>query len=340
MDSLKRSIAVCALALGALGYADAQTPAAAPKPAAPPTQPLKLQSLDPATKADPFSPVDPKLFTASSPSVQTVDAFLQATWGYDVNRIWRVQGIEKTEAPGVSKVVVQVSEKTSNAPVQSVAFFVMPDGGHAIAGSALVAFGPKPFGENRAKLEARADGPAVGAASKSLLLVEFSDLQCPHCKDAQATMKNLEQDYPMARIVYQPFPLMQIHPYAFQAAAYGLCVAKQKNDAYATYAQAVYDTQAALTAETGETTLKAAVTKAGLDPAAVAACSSTSAIAAQLKASLKLGEEIGVDQTPMLAVNGRLLPLGSIPYETLKQILDFTMKQDGVAGGQPVLNLR
>ncbi len=327
MDSLNKAMVVAALAstMGITGTVLAQA-----APAGPAAQKsLQLQSLDPVTKADPFPAADPKNFTSSSPTLQTVDGFLTALWGYDPNRIWRVEAIQKTDAPGIAKVVVFVSERTPNAQVQSTAFFITPEGKHAIAGASVVPFGEKPFADLNALIASRADGPTRGSASKKLMLVEFSDLQCPHCKDAQETMKNLERDYPNAHIVYQAFPLVQIHPFAFQAAAYGACVAKQKNDAYFTYAQAVYDTQGALTAETGETTLKNAVTKAGLDPAAIATCAATSSIKDQVKASIKLGEDAGVDQTPMIAVNGRVLPLGSVPYETLKNIIDFTEAQDG-----------
>ena len=91
-----------------------------------------------------------------------------------------------------------MSEKGSaNARVTSTAFFVMPDGKHAIADT-MLDFGANPFAERRKILQDRADGPAQGAASKDLLLVEFSDLQCPHCKEAQTTMTQLAKDFPAA----------------------------------------------------------------------------------------------------------------------------------------------
>ena len=34
-------------------------------------------------------------------------------------------------------------------------------------------------------------GRRAGAAGKELLLVEFADLQCPHCKDAQPVMDQI-----------------------------------------------------------------------------------------------------------------------------------------------------
>jgi protein-disulfide isomerase len=95
----------------------------------------------------------------------------------------------------------------------------------------------------------------------------------------------------------------------------------------------VVDAQAALTPETGDETLKNAVTKAGLDPAAIDACAATQAIKDQVNASIKLAQDVGVEQTPMLAVNGHLLPLTNIPYETLKNIVAYQATLDGVTTG-------
>ncbi len=310
--------------------------AAAPAAGAPRQAPsLAAPAPAPGTAvapSDPFPRVDLKNFTADSPTQATVDGFLKSLWGYDPNRAWRVEGIQKTPAAGVSKVTVFVTEKGSpNARVQSTAFYVMPDGKHAIADT-LVDFGATPYAEKRKLLEDRANGPAVGAASKDLLLVEFSDLQCPHCKEALTTMQQLAKDFPQARIVYQPFPLVAIHPAAFQAAAEGLCVAKQSTDAYLAYEAAVYATQEALTPEGTAAALSAAVTKAGQDPAAIASCAATPAIKDAVSASIKLGEDTGVDQTPTIAVNGRLLPASpaAMPYETLKKIILFQAQLDGL----------
>jgi protein-disulfide isomerase len=124
---------------------------------------------------------------------------------------------------------------------------------------------------------------------------------------------------------------VDIHPYAYQAATYGACVAKQSNDAFFTYAQSVYDTQGALLPDTADQTLKAAVTKAGQDPAAIATCAAGEAAKAEVDASIKLANDLGVDSTPMLSVNGRLLSITSIPYETLKSLIVFQAGLDGAS---------
>src|SRR5205814_8942391 len=60
--------------------APAQAAPAQAAPAQKPAAPLQLQDMGQNPKADPFPPVNPKYFTAASPTVGTVDAFLKALW--------------------------------------------------------------------------------------------------------------------------------------------------------------------------------------------------------------------------------------------------------------------
>ena len=280
-----------------------------------------------APPADPFPPANPKFFDTPSPTAADVDAFLRAIWGYDANRSWRVEAIQKTLAPGVSKVTIFLADKSQGGQVQQVRFFVTPDGKYAIADT-VFRFGARPFDETAKLLEQGADGPAQGSASKKFLMVEFADLQCPHCKEALPTIEKLHQDFPDARIVYQNYPLTEIHPFAFKAAAYGTCVAAAKGDAaFFLYEKDVFDHQEALTDALAQQTLDNAVTKAGASPASVATCAASPATKSKIDAQVALGDKIGVDQTPMIAVDGHLMPLGGLPYETLKQVIEWDRKQ-------------
>lgn len=281
------------------------------------------QSAD-AVAGPVFPKPDPADFTASAPTKEQVLGFLQAAWGYDPNRVFQVQRISKTSVPGISNVLVAVGEK-GNKQVQALQFFALQDGKHIIAQGEILPFGEHPYSENRATLEQRANGPSRGAADKKLEIVEFADFQCPHCKEAQANMDKLATDFPNAHIVFQNFPLVKIHPEAMRAAEYGHCVAKLGgNEAFFQFASAVFDGQAGLASSDGaELTLNSAISKAGQDPAKVAACSKEPATEAAVKADIQLAEDLAVNQTPELAINGRLIPLGGLDYETLKKIVAY-----------------
>lgn len=279
-----------------------------------------------------FPKVDPANFTAASPTKETIDAFFTANWGFDTDRIWEVAAVLKTHIDGLSKVVVYVGDKSGKQKPQVLVFFALPDGKHIIIGDQIIPFGAHPFAEARETLKQRADGPYRGSESKDFEIVEFADFQCPHCKAAQATMDKLAADYPNARIVYQSFPLEKIHPESFHAAAVGVCVAKiGGNKAFFTYAAAVFDGQEGLSSPDSATlTLNSAVTKAGLDPAKVEACSKLPATKATVDAGSKLAEDLDVSETPLLMINGRPIP-GSVPYDQLKTVIDYELKLDGIS---------
>jgi protein-disulfide isomerase len=295
--------------------------------------PATTTATAPAATAQNFPAIDPANFTATSPSKETVVAFLNTTWGYDDTRVWQVQAIQKTAVEGISKVVVLVGDKSGKQKYSAVQFFALPDGKHIIAGDEIIAFGEHPYAETRAVLQQRADGPYRGTASKELELVEFADFQCPHCKDAQANLEKLLVDFPKARIVFQSFPLERIHPAAANAAAYGVCVNKEGgSSAFFQFASAVFEGQDGLATTDGATlTLNSAVSKVGLEPAKIAACAAKPESKADVAASEKLAKDLDISQVPTLMINGRGIGIGGLNYDTLKQIIAFQAKLDGVA---------
>lgn len=328
---IARFAGVAVLALSATAFpllAQQQVPAAPPQNAAPGQVPAA-----PAPSAAPVFPKpDPRNFTATTPTKDEVDAFLHASWGYDENRVWEVAAILKTPVPNLSKVAVYIGDKTGKEKPSAFLFFVLPDGKHIIAGDDVYPFGAHPYADNRAILQQRADGPYKGPASKDLELVEFADFECPHCKEAQANMDKLAVDFPNARIVFQNYPLERIHPEAKLAAEYGACVAKLGgNDAFFRFASAAFDGQEGLATADGATlTLNSAVTKAGLDPAKVSACAALPATSQEVENSVKLAQDLNVNQTPTLAINGRIVPIGGISYDVLKKIVLFQEQLDGI----------
>jgi protein-disulfide isomerase len=286
----------------------------------------------PAVAAGPtFPPPEPSDFTAETPTKEQVKAFLQASWGYDTNRVYEVSRILKTNVPGISSVVVLVGEK-GRKETGSLQFFALSDGKHIITNNEILPFGEHPYADNRAALVSLADGPSSGATGKDLELVEFADFQCPHCKEAQPTLEKLLKDFPNAHFVFENYPLPQ-HPQAFRAAAYGVCVAKLGGSkAFFDYSAAVFDGQAGLATDEGATlTLNSAVTKAGQDPEKVEACSKLPATKTTIGASVKLAQDLNVNQTPSLAINGRIIPVGGLSYDSLKQIVSYHVASDGPA---------
>jgi len=296
-----------------------------------PAAPVAVPAAPAPAAAPVFPKPDPKNFSATSPTKETINAFLAASWGYEDTRVWQVQAIIKTPVDGISKVVVLVGDKTGKEKPAVLQFFALPDGKHIITGDQIVAFGANPYADFRAQLQQQANGPFRGSPSKDLELVEFADFQCPHCKEAQANMDKLAVDYPKARIVFQSDPLASIHPESVVAASYGVCVASLGGStAFFQFASTVFEGQDGLATPDGATlTLNSAVTKAGLDPAKVAACAATPQTKATVDSSVKLADDMGITQVPMLVINGRQVPANA-PYDTLKKIIEYQIKMDGL----------
>lgn len=320
-----RSRLTLALALTLSIPLNAQTPA------------LAAPAGSEAARIPQLPPADPRNFTAPSPTAATVDAFLRALWGYDGDRTWRVAGVQTTAAPGVSRVTVWVLEKAPGAEIQQMVFLVTPDGKHAIEGVDIIPFGEKPFAPTRELLRTGANGPYHGPASRDFEMVEFVDLQCPHCREAQGVMEQLARDFPGAHIATQLYPLVTIHSSAYKAAKYATCAERTSPDGVFKFMHEVLESQDSLTPTADDDVLKAAATRAGLDANALATCAASPAAQSDVDAQMRLAVAADVDQTPMLAVNGRMIPeFNSIPYEQLKTIIRYQATLDGVdAGSKP-----
>src|SRR5277367_4011978 len=178
------------------------------------------------------SNADPKL-----PSEAIVDSFLYQMFGYDSTFTYKVAEIKPSIVEGMAEVTVLLSTAQGQ---QSNKLYVSADGAHALVGE-VIPFGAHPFAADARKLE-RANGPSKGPATAPVTVVEFSDLQCPHCKDAQPKIDKMLASEPNVRFVYQSFPL-PMHDWAAKAAAYADCVGRNSNPAFWKFIQGVYDAQ-------------------------------------------------------------------------------------------------
>src|SRR4051812_5189454 len=253
-----RTLLTCFILLSCAAVA--QTPAT--KPAAPKNLKGTVTKTAPAENQPATKTV--------LPTEADVNGFLQHMFGYDPKITWKIQRISATEIPGVSSVLLVIG----NSP-QPTELLVMPGNKHAIVGQLeVIPFGPDPFADARKKLVA-ADGPSRGPAGARVTIVEFSDLQCPFCKQSQPTVDKLMQDYPNARLIFENFPLDSIHKWALKAAHYDDCVAQANPKAFWDFVQKVYDVQSDINESNADSKLTDVATAIGLDGAKIAACSAT-----------------------------------------------------------------
>jgi len=282
------------------------------KPAQP-TTPAAKQPAKPAAKA----PETPDAAAAGLPSEDTVNSFLYQMFGHDPTVSWKVVEIRPSEVAGLSEITVVITNQQGSNMNK---LYVTADGKHALTGE-ILPFGAKPFADARSKLEKGVNGPAKGPAKAPVTIVEFSDMQCPHCKEAAPTVDKLLAQEPNTRFILQTFPLPS-HNWAEKAADYVDCVGRSSNEAVWKFVQKTYDQQDSITESNADEKLKAIATESGAKGDEIAACAAKPETKARVEASVELGKSVGVTGTPTLSINGRMLPANA-PLDALKRVVDF-----------------
>jgi protein-disulfide isomerase len=276
---------------------------------------------------EPAAPHAAAKATAGSnlPTEETVNAFLKQMFGYDSALSWKIVSIKPSPAEGLTEVNVSIGGPQGKA---SNKFYVTEDGRHVISGE-IIPFGAHPFVATQKELEKGVNGPSHGPANASVTVVEFSDLQCPHCKEAQPTMDKLMAEDKDVRVIFQSFPL-PMHDWAAKAAAYADCVGRSSNDAFWKFIPSVYAAQSDITAANADEKLAGLADSAGVKGADVAACAAKPETTSRVEKSVALGNALNVDSTPTLFINGRKLPV--VAYEVLQKLVAFAAKEAAPVG--------
>jgi len=116
------------------------------------------------------------------------------------------------------------------------------------------------------------------------------------------------------RIVFKDFPLPN-HAEAFKAAEAAHCAGEQKK--YWELHDAMFTNTRALQVPA----LKQTARTLGLDGAKFDQCLDSGKHAANVRADMALGERMGVNSTPTIYINGRVL-IGAQPFDAFKQVID------------------
>lgn len=88
-----------------------------------------------------------------------------------------------------------------------------------------------------------ADDHIIGSPTAPIVLVEYSDFQCPFCKMIHPSLKQIvSESNGQIAWVYRDFPLYQIHPEAENSANAAECIAALKgNDAFWKFGDAIFE---------------------------------------------------------------------------------------------------
>lgn len=155
---------------------------------------------------------------------------------------------------------------------------------------------------------------SLGPGNAPVVITEFSDFQCPYCREAQATIKQVLSDYKeQVRWEFKHLPL-DIHADAFAAAKAAVCAGEQHTF------WAMHDALFKLNELSAET-LKLTAGKLGLDVNRFVECLSAERTQNSVRQDLLEARRLGINSTPTFLVNGKLLR-GAVKLDTFKTSIE------------------
>jgi protein-disulfide isomerase len=282
--------------------------------------PTTHRPLTPQAKAQIEKDTAPR---TALPTTADIDAYMKRSFGYDPGVSWQVYEIRESPVPGLAEIIVSVNKG------QPYHLYYWPNAQIAFVGQ-TIPFGPNPYASARAHLK-DAFGPSRGSQNPPIDIIEFSDLECPHCKAAQPILEKLYADFPQVRFIFQQFPLpASLHPWALKAAQYADCAGQMNKDAFWKYVDAIFENQGGIALATADDKLKELATANGYDAQKISTCAASPETDARIKKSQAVGAALDVNETPTVFVNGRRVSgVANIPYDNLKQLVQFEIDHAG-----------
>ncbi len=169
----------------------------------------------------------------------------------------------------------------------------------------------------------------LGDKNAKVTIVEFSDLQCPFCRQfAEATLPSIKQQYidtGKARLVYRHFPL-DFHPASKPSAEALECAGEQGK--FWQLHDKIFAEEAKKgqgTIEYGKPDIKRWALGLGMNAIQFNKCLDADKYAGRIEADTNYGASIGVSGTPAFFINGKRL-IGAQPFATFKATIDAAMQ--------------
>jgi protein-disulfide isomerase len=216
------------------------------------------------------------------------------------------------------EVPVEVVTQNGIVPLR---YFVSKDGKLIVKGN-VYDVSKNPFQGELNKLKTDLQ-PSFGSPGAPVVLVLFSDFECPRCKEeAQAMRANLLKEFPdKVRVYFKDFPLEQMHPWAKPAAIAGRCVYRQQPAAFWDYYDWIYEHQGEILADNLKTKVAGWAESKNVDTQKLIECMDTKATEAEVDREVVEGRNLLISGTPTLFINGRPIT-GAIPWDTLKEVIN------------------
>jgi protein-disulfide isomerase len=229
--------------------------------------------------------------------------------------------------PGFYEVKIRGSQGNAS---QEETFYVSKDGQKIIRGN-VFDIAQNPFKPELAKLKTEFQ-PGIGTPGAPVVLVEFSDFECPFCREqAKMLRANLLTAYPKeVRLYYLDFPLETLHPWAKAAAMMGRCIFHQNAGAFWDYHDWIFEHQEEINPDNLKAKVLEFAAGKGIDADQLSKCIDSKATEEEVDRTKKEGQDLEVNSTPTLFVNGRRMN-GTLQWPDLKRVIDYEIEYQKTA---------
>jgi protein-disulfide isomerase len=213
---------------------------------------------------------------------------------------------------------------------QEETFYVSADGQKIVRGT-VFDLAKNPFKKDLDQLKTEYQ-PSFGTPGAPVVIVEFSDFECPYCRqEAQTLRQNLLTTYPKeVRLYYLDFPLESLHPWAKSASIAGRCIFHQNATAFWDYHDWIFEHQGDITPENLKEKVVGFASGKGVAGDQLSTCIDTRATEEEVNKTKAIGRNLEVDQTPTLFVNGRRMT-GTVAWPELKRVIDYEIEYQKTA---------
>jgi len=168
-----------------------------------------------------------------------------------------------------------------------------------------------------------------GSPQAPVMIVEFSDFQCPFCRKVQSALKNLLETYQgQVSLAYRDFPLRGMHSQAELAAEASRCAVEQGK--FWEYHDLLFGNPDKL----NRSGVAGMAQSLGLDEKQFDACLSSGKYTKQIEQDLQDGIRAGVEGTPGIFINGILLS-GAQPEAAFEKIIRAELAAPKEKRGSP-----
>lgn len=166
-------------------------------------------------------------------------------------------------------------------------------------------------------------GQVLGEEKAEVMMVEFSDFQCPFCaRYAKETFPQIGKEYiktGKVRYIFHHFPL-SFHQYAQKAAEASECAGEQGK--FWEMHDKIFENQEKISVAD----LKKYALELGLNSSDFNSCLDSGKFKNKVQTDLNLGQSVGVQGTPAFFINGQLVS-GAQPFANFKTLIDAELEK-------------